>query len=1275
MAVQSDEKWSIEKLSSNNWLTWKFQMRHLLLGKGLWGFVDGTDVLDNNATNEQKREFKQKSQKAFSTLVLAIDASQLYLITSCDEVNEAWNILKSHFEKDTLSNKLFLKKQYFRKEMSKGSTMESHLKEMKEITDRLAAIGAPVSEEDQVVTLLGSLPPSYSTLVTALEARADDVTLNFVQQALINEERKQDVSKLSSNDQDAALLGNQFGSKQRKPIRCYNCGGLGHIQRNCQKRRNFGQHNVTLTQRNFENSDCEAAFVTSSAKTEMGRWLIDSGASSHMTYQKELFSEYHSFKTPEKVCLGDGRSVEALGSGKIPVLMAIGNGGMTKGAFYNALYVPKISHNLFSVRAASEKGKAMRFDDKNCYIYDKYNNICGVGEIEGKLYYLNCHPAEYASVSVRGNIDTWHQRLGHINEQYVQKLSKQGIIDATGQLSFCENCVETKTTRKPFKPVGEIKSSRKLQLVHSDVCGPMETQSIGGHRYFVTFIDDYSRYSAVYFIKRKSEVFDKFKEFEAVISNESGEHIGTLRTDNGGEYLSTEFENYLTSKGIRHELTVPYSPQQNGVAERLNRTLIESAKAMLNRANLPKSYWAEAIATASYVKNRVPNSAISNEETPFQRWYGTKPDLSGIKVFGCTAYALLPESKRQKLDRKTLKLRFVGYSLNRKGYRLYDENSGKIVISRDVVFNERDFGREKQMIDVSKTIEDLSLNEKESDDEEAAVQPRRSERERRPPVRFGLDEFADIAGDNLHFCNFVDVKEPSTIKDAASSPFANQWKAAADEEYNALMENNAWELTELPKGKTAIGCKWVFKIKHDKDGVIERFKGRLVAKGYSQKYGIDYQETFSPVVHYSSIRTLLAFAVQHGIIIHQMDVTTAFLNGELTEDVYMEQPEGYVIAGKENLVCKLRKSIYGLKQSSRMWNKTLEEFFTSEDFIQSEADPCVYVNTKNGVLTVIAVYVDDLIILSEAEERMVEVKAMLSERFRMKDMGELHYCLGINVIQRDGQILLSQKQFVLKKLKQFRLENVNVVATPADCNVRLQKDDGISKPVDKELYQSMVGSLLYLSVSTRPDISQAVGNVCKFTANPTEAHLTAVKRIFRYLKSSFDLTLAYKKSEEYFCCYSDSDWAGDKDDRHSTTGNIFMLGGAPISWLSKKQPIVALSTSEAEYVALCSAVQETVWLRRLLSSIHVDVNCPTTIYEDNQGSIAMAKNPVSHARTKHIDIRFHYIREAVSNGIVTIFYCGTKDMLADILTKPLVRDRFQTLRQLIGMEPLKDMCQ
>ena len=720
-------------------------------------------------------------------------------------------------------------------------------------------------------------------------------------------------------------------------------------------------------------------------------------------------------------------------------------------------------------------------------------------------------------------------------------------------------------------------------------------------------------------------------------------------------------------------MSVPHSPEQNGVAERMNRTLMESARSMLSHAGLSNRYWAEAVATAAYIRNRIPTAAIKEGQTPYERWYGKKPNVSHLKVFGCMAFAHIPDGQRQKLDKKSEKLRFVGYSIHSKGYRLFDEKSQKVVIRRDVVFNETDFGHPVTR-EVKDTV-DVDISQEEVNNSE--VEHMRPQRQRQPPVRYGQNEYADVASvrDYVHHVayNACQIIEPKSLEEALISEHSKQWKAAADSEYESLMKSQTWKLVELPSGRKPIGCKWVFKVKYGSNGKVERFKARLVAKGYIQQYGIDYEETFSPVVRFSSIRLLLAYAVQNEMLVHQMDVVTAFLNGKLEEEIYMEQPYGYILSGKEHLVCKLQKSLYGLKQSPRCWNTAFREFMMLLQFKQSTADPCIYVKTTDTII-IVAVYVDDLIVMTKTAEEMQQIKASLALHFEMKDLGNFHYCLGIS-IERDEQhkcLWMHQKQYILNLLKKYGLSDAKIVSTPADISVKLKKDDGVSKEVNSVSYQSMVGSLLYAAIATRPDIAHAVGTVSKFCSKPTEAHFTAAKRILRYLKGTLNLAIKYQRSESNMLIgYSDADWAGDLDDRHSTTGNLFLMAGGPVNWLSKKQAVVALSTSEAEYVALSSATQEAMWLRKLLiSDLQVTSQEPTVLMEDNQGAISIAKNPVAHSRTKHIDIRYHYIREAMQEGIVIIHYCPTEQMIADILTKPLPRERFKLLREAMGMVEL-----
>jgi hypothetical protein len=406
--------------------------------------------------------------------------------------------------------------------------------------------------------------------------------------------------------------------------------------------------------------------------------------------------------------------------------------------------------------------------------------------------------------------------------------------------------------------------------------------------------------------------------------------------------------------------------------------------------------------------------------------------------------------------------------------------------------------------------------------------------------------------------------------------------------------------------------------------------------------------------------------------VQQMDVVTAFLNGELEEEIFMKQPPGFEVKGDENLVCRLKKSLYGLKQSPRQWNKMLDGFLKKKGFTKSEVDPCIYLKGDKKVI-MIALYVDDLIIASDSGALMEETKQDLNGRFKMKDLGRLHFCLGIEIVWKDdGTCVFNQSKYIRNVLERFGMKDCKPVSTPTNLGQKLTK--AMSPSTEKAKlemaevpYRSAVGSLIYLVTGTRPDIAVAVGEVSKFLDNPGREHWMAVKRILRYLKQTEKIGIWCNPKSTELEGYSDADWAGDLDNRRSTTGYLFKIGGVPICWKSKRQPTVALSTAEAEYMALSLAVQTVIWIRKLLKNFGVSIEKPTTLYEDNQGCIAMAKNPVNHERTKHIDIRYHFVREKVEEGIVQVEYLETEEMLADILTKGLARDRHQKLCKKIGL--------
>ena len=571
------------------------------------------------------------------------------------------------------------------------------------------------------------------------------------------------------------------------------------------------------------------ATVGLKADTQSNDWIIDSGASRHMTFESSVLHAYKDFETPEPVGLGDGRTVSAIGVGKVKVTTQLHNGERVVCWMTDVLYVPKLTNNLFSAHAATSKGNTVSFKHTDCCIWNKNRKVIGTGSSLGKFYKLDCEVQQLqlknatiaeGLVQSTSKIDLWHQRLAHVNlKQLRQQVeSSDGIdIQSPGKLSFCEACVQGKCCQKPHYSLKSIKSKEKLQLVHTDICGPMQTQSLGGSRYFITFTDDYSRYCSTYFLKSKSEALEKFKEFKVSVETESGMKIKAMRADRGGEYLSDEFKSFLKKCGIRSEFTAAYSPQQNGVSERLNRTLVEAARSMLSHAGLGNIYWAEAVATATYLHNRMVSTALKIGETPYLLWYGEKPNLKHIRVFGCVVYTHIPDRNRKKLDKKAQKLRFIGYTATSSNYKVWDEEKHKCYVRHDVIFNENDFGKstdanELELENIKETIAEVPTeSEKEESDQEMEEQPeplRRSQRVSRPPVRYGIDEFTNTANVTSHIAyQAVKIVEPNTIDDALNSDHSQEWKKAADLEYSSLMENQTWSLVKLPKGHNVVGCK------------------------------------------------------------------------------------------------------------------------------------------------------------------------------------------------------------------------------------------------------------------------------------------------------------------------------------------------------------------------------------------------------------------------------------------------------------------------------------
>jgi hypothetical protein len=481
------------------------------------------------------------------------------------------------------------------------------------------------------------------------------------------------------------------------------------------------------------------------------------------------------------------------------------------------------------------------------------------------------------------------------------------------------------------------------------------------------------------------------------------------------------------------------------------------------------------------------------------------------------------------------------------------------------------------------------------------------------------------------------------------------------------MKNDVWDIVPRPEGKSVVTSKWIYKIKHTADGSIEKHKARFVARGFSQVEGIDYEETFAPVARYTSIRTIISLATSMGWRLHQMDVKTTFLNGEIEEEVYIEQPDGFVIHEKESHVCRLKKALYGLKQAPRAWYARIDGHLMSLGFNKSVVDPNLYYKTVNGESLILVLYVDDLF-LTGTESLIVECKYALASEFEMKDLGMMHYFLGLEVWQRTDEIFLSQGKYTVEILKKFGMLNCKPMATPMVTNLKkLSVSSSDSDEIDPTLYRQLIGSLMYL-VNTRPDICYAVSALSQFMSQPRQTHWIVAKHVLRYLRGTVGHGLRYTSSIDMrLQGYTDSDWAGSAVDRKSTSGCCFTLGSAMVSWCSRKQTSVALSTAEAEYIALSVAVREAVWLRKLLADLFGHVLDSTVIHCDNQSCVKLSENPVFHDKSKHIEIKYHYIRDMVQRKAVLVQYLPTDEQVVDVLTKPLTRTKFEYFRDRLGV--------
>ena len=1060
---------------------------------------------------------------------------------------------------------------------------------------------------------------------------------------------------------------------------------MGHFQRECRSSAKSASpptvnNAVTPTPNPSANNQARrVAFVASDLKPENSmKWVVDSGCSMHMTPYVDLITGPLK-KNEVAVKTASGAILKSIGSGIVTLQLKDSIGAFVPVVFNDVLVIPELKQNLLSVVKLCENGGDVTISGTG-------SGLCKAGycfpfERLDSLLILPSYPEIIEYAMKVETLDVWHRRFGHCGFENVRKILQtvnEPFQDSKSDV--CATCSTMKLKTIPYPGVSENRSMSPMVQVSVDLVGPMRVQSIDGKHYAMVIVDNHSRVAMVQTLKSKS---DAAPSFESVLN--LFPTVKVVRSDRGGEFLGRNFEILCNKRGIQREYTSAGAPQQNGIVERKIALLIETARCMIADSRLPEKFWSFALQYAAYCMNRFPT--VANEgKSPHELFHKSLPDLSLMRVFGSTCYFKINKQNLSKFEPRGKLGCFIGIPGGTKGFLIYDIETKRVIVSRNVVFDESKSCAVSGITDQN-AMADIPINVDAPDVEipreipqpniaappaiapviQAPVVAPVIEQPNVPPVEQNVvddvlrtrvgrvvrkpEKYWEVA----HLAS-IDCIDPKSYKDAMTSPNSSDWKLAQVAEIESLEKNGTWSVVPCPMERMIIGSRWVYQTKFNPDGTVNKRKARLVAQGFSQVPGVDYSDVFSPVARLATIRTVISLSAMWKRKLYHIDIKSAYLNAELDEEIFMRPPPGLNLPPDH--VLKLHKGLYGLKQAGRNWNHLLSSVLSEFGLIVSDSDPCLYVNMEKGLMVVI--YVDDILISCESDNDYLQLKGFLASKFEINDLGKLTWYLGIYIDYSQDSISLSQSLYVDQVVARFRMENAVGFDSPTSGKVLTPAKDE-SEIVTNVPYRELVGALMWLSVSTRPDIAFAVSSVSRYLDRPTKEHWNAAKRILRYVKGTKDAKLSYICcGSPVFIAYSDADWAGDVPTRKSTSGYVCFLNGTPISWCSKLQKCVALSSAEAEYVAACSAALECVYLRGLLADLSAPQRSATQLFMDNQSAIALSYNPIDHKRTKHIELRVHKIRELVATGDVTLLWVKTDEMLADVFTKPLGPSKHRT---------------